>query len=75
MLARDSSTEGTGLGDFLLVSALHLSKKRQTSGVFGVELLAENDRLVAWYEHFGFVAIQKRDDGKSMMFIHKGAIP
>ncbi len=75
MLARDSSVKGKGMGDFLLASAFHRIKEEQVAGYFGVELLAGTAKLVVWYEEFGFIVLKKREDGKTMMFIHRGAIP
>lgn len=74
MLGRDNSQKGTGLGDFLLVSALQIAKQTKTAGFLGVELLANNSRTAAWYAQYGFMPLQKRDDGKMMMFIHRDAI-
>lgn len=58
-LAVDTRYAGMGLGGYLLADALHRSWRcSEEAGIHAVEVEAISDHATAFYEHYGFVALQ-----------------
>ncbi len=58
-LAVDSSATGQGLGESLLYHALQLATRvADIIGVFGIEVYAKHETAAAFYQHFGFMALE-----------------
>ena len=57
-LAVSLNHRGQGLGEILLVSALHLSLKLQDDvGLYAVIVDAKDDQAISFYKHFGFIPL------------------
>ena len=58
-LAVDQTTKGQGLGEFLLLDALHRSLTTAAQiAAMGVIVDAKDDAAAAFYRHFSFIALQ-----------------
>jgi predicted GNAT family N-acyltransferase len=60
-LAVDESIKGQGLGQFLLVDALHRSLQSAAQiAAMAVVVDAKDDAAEAFYRHYGFIALQQQ---------------
>lgn len=70
-LARDASMKGKGLGEFLLVDAIHravVQSEQIASAAIIVDAIS--DEAVSFYRHFNFVVLADRKD---RLFLPMGA--